>query len=92
MPIERTAGGGTTITGKAMNLWYAASIKSGIGLYLKTGIKARRDYTPTNMRLAAGQITGKVYAKSRKGLETALADLTTLLDEVRNPDAVPGPN
>jgi hypothetical protein len=56
--------------------WFRLNvIISAMSLYLKTGIKANRAYTPTNMRMVATEYTGKVYPKSRKGLESAYADL-----------------
>jgi hypothetical protein len=53
-------------------------IMSAIKLYLKTGMKANRAYTPANMRAVASQYTGKTYPRSRKGLEAALNDLNAL--------------
>lgn len=57
----------------------AKVIYSAIGLYLKTGMKANRMYTPANMRAAVTQYTGTVYKVSRKGLEQAYTDLGQLI-------------
>lgn len=48
--------------------------------HIKFGGRMRltRMATPTTMREIASEYTGKRYARSMKGLETALADLTEL--------------
>jgi hypothetical protein len=52
---------------------------SAVGLYLKTGMKANRMFTPANMRAAVTGYTGFSYPSSRKGLEKAYADLAQLV-------------
>lgn len=90
MPIETHGNGGATITGNAIN-WFAARVLlSGLGLYLKTGMQPNRSYTPARMRDAVSGYTGKRYARSRKGLEAAHADLATFLTD-RDPDSVTRP-
>ena len=75
--------GGTSFAGPdAVALYRAMAIRNAIGLYLKTGMKANRAYTPTNMRAAAGQITGKSY-RGRSGLIVAEADLTECINSVK---------
>ncbi len=69
-------------TPSAIDRWYVASLYHGIVLYLKTGMMARRGYTPANMREAATIQTGKTYARSRKGLIQAGRDVAPLLDKV----------
>jgi hypothetical protein len=44
-------------------------------MYIKHNIKVSRNATPANLRSIATEYTGKSYPRSRKGLETALADL-----------------
>ena len=48
--------------------------------HLKFGGKMRltRTATPANLRKIATEFTGKPYARSKKGMETALADLEAL--------------
>lgn len=86
MPIENHAGG-TSITGNAINWYRLKVIISAARLYLKTGMKANSMYTPTNMKNCISEYTGKVYPRSRKGLETAVADIEKLLKNV-HPDQV----
>jgi hypothetical protein len=38
--------------------------------------------TPSNLRNIASEFTGKSYPRSRKGLETALADLLAIKENV----------
>ena len=40
-------------------------IASALKLYAKTGMKANRAYTPTNMLNAASQITGKKFKRGQ---------------------------
>lgn len=86
MPIERSDSA-TTITGNAINWLQVRMILSAGDLYLKHGIKASRNATPANLRSLCTAYTGKEYVRSRKGLETALADLRSLFHGV-NPDSV----
>jgi len=66
-------------TPEQIDSYRAKVIYSAIGLYLKTGMKVSRMYTPANMRAAATGYTGTVYPVSRKGLEKAYADLGQLI-------------
>lgn len=88
MPIERSEGG-TTITGNAIN-WYRllVAIKAA-ELYIKTGMKASRVATPSNIREIVSGYTGKEYARSRKGLEQAVADGKELMQHVLPDNVVP---
>lgn len=70
----------TTFTGPQIDMFRLRVIRSAIGLYLKTGMKPNRFYTPKNMRGWAGGFTGKVYPASRRGLEMAYADLGVLMN------------
>ncbi|QIV65883.1 hypothetical protein Cp1R7AA1_020 [Mesorhizobium phage Cp1R7A-A1] len=61
MTIENN--NGTVIaTGNGVSVFQAITIKSALKLYAKTGIKANRAYTPTNMMAMAKKITGKKLA------------------------------
>ncbi len=57
----------------------ARVIFRAIDLYLKHGMQVNRLYTPAAMRAVVSEYTGKVYPRSRKGLEKARADLAELL-------------
>lgn len=71
----------------AVSTFAATAVIAGMRMFLATGMLANRAYTPTNMRAFTTRITGKHYARSRKGLEAAMADLTKWRDEMR--DALP---
>lgn len=86
MPIE-TSEGGISISGDAMELYRVLSLRSALSLYLKTGMKVNRAYTPTNMRTAATQYTGATYARSRKGLQAAHDDLAAMIKAHEGQDA-----
>jgi len=55
-------------------------LKNAIKMYVNHGIKANRTYTPKNMLLKAGEITGKSYKRGE--LPVALADLQSKYDEI----------
>lgn len=59
-------------------------IKNAIKLYKNTGMKANRAYTPTNMRRAAEQITGKTF--KARDWEGMIAALQEKLDEDSPPN------
>ena len=61
-----------------MPLFRALVIRSAIDLYLKTGIKANRNYTPKNMLRAAGEITGTTFKRGQ--LKKASAELGIWLE------------
>lgn len=48
-----------------------------IKMYLKTGMKYTRTYTPKNMMLVVGQLTGKTYKRTE--LRQAGQDLAEIL-------------
>jgi uncharacterized protein YjhX (UPF0386 family) len=66
-----------------MEYFRVFTAKQGIELYLKTGMLLTRVATPKKLRTIASQYTGKPYKASRAGLEAALADLRTLLDNFK---------
>lgn len=55
------------------------ALKSAVKLYVNTGMKANRAYTPTNMLKKAGEITGKNYKRGQ--LSIALEDLQAEYDK-----------
>jgi hypothetical protein len=58
---------------KAINAYVALVLASAIDLYVKTGMKANRAYTPTNMLKTASRLTGRQYKRNQ--LRQAAADL-----------------
>lgn len=71
----------TTFTGeKEVNTFVLVVIKNAIKLYIKTGMKANRDYTPTNMLRKASEFTGVAYKRGQ--LQIALDDLTKMYDDI----------
>lgn len=73
--------GGSSFTGqKAVNVFRLLALKSGLGLYLKTGMKPNRLWAPSKMVAAVTRETGKTYKRGRNGQEQALADLIALID------------
>lgn len=69
-------------TPEQISAFRIAVIQKAIDLYLRTGIRASRAYTPAAMRRAASGITGNAYNRSRKGLEQANADLVEVLERI----------
>jgi hypothetical protein len=65
-----------TFTGAQVSTYVVIVIKNAIDLYLKTGMKANRAYTPTNMLRTAGYYTGKQYKRGQ--LKQARDDLAAL--------------
>lgn len=69
-----------TFTGpKEVNTFVIVVLRSAISLYSKTGMKANRAYTSTNMLRKAGEITGKKYKRGQ--LQIAYDDLGNKLME-----------
>lgn len=64
--IKQTETGATVFAGRAaVEVFRAKTIASALRLYAKTGIKANRMYTPTNMLAAATQITGQKFKRGQ---------------------------
>jgi hypothetical protein len=80
MPVERGEHGGTMVTGNAVLGFRGVVLIQSLKLYLKTDgrMQSTRMATPSNMRAIASEFTGKPYARSRKGLVQALADMEAL--------------
>ena len=57
----------------------AAVLRSALKLYIKTGMKANRAYTVTNMIAMVNKLTGQSIPTTRKYLEQAL---TTIEDAI----------
>lgn len=71
----------TTFTGpKEVNTFVLVVLKNAIKLYLGTGMKANRSYTPTNMLAKAGEFTGKTYKRGQ--LQLAFDDLQAKYEEI----------
>ena len=73
-----------TLTGPAIDFFRLITVIKAIEIHIKTDGKMMltRVATPSNLRAIATEFTGKGYPRSRKGLETALADLTALKESV----------
>jgi hypothetical protein len=65
-------------TPEQIDKFRAITLISAISLYLKCGIIPNRTVTPGNMRKWASGYTGKQYARSKKGMTGALADLRAM--------------
>lgn len=64
----------TTFSGtRGVNTFRAISLKHGLALYARTGMKPNSAWTPTNMLKAASGITGKAYKRGR--YQEAMDDL-----------------
>ena len=70
MAIEQN-GGVTVITGEDIPRFQKIVVCSAMTLYINTGMKANRAYTPTNMLAFATQCTGKTFKKGKNGLIAA---------------------
>lgn len=67
-------------TGTEQTRCFAAiALKHAIRLYVKTGMKANRAYTPAAMLQAASGYTGKTYKRGQ--LQQAHDDLATWIDQ-----------
>lgn len=73
--IERGEAATTFVGPNATHLFAAVALRSAMGLYVKTGMKVNRFYTPTAMAKAATRYTGKTYKASKAGLTQAADDL-----------------
>ena len=70
----------TMFTGEAgVNTFVAVTLRSGLKLYAKTGIKPNRAWTPTSMMREAGRITGRKF--KARDYDGAVAALTEWLEE-----------
>lgn len=75
---------GFTVTGaESVNLYRAVLIKNALKLYIKTGMKANRAYTPKNMLAVVKEFTGVSFPNTAKGRQAALDAITAYLEERR---------
>lgn len=65
-------------TPEQIDSYRRAVLARSIKMYLDRGMLMTRTATPANMRKWVSEYTGKKYARSRKGLEQALIDITSL--------------
>jgi hypothetical protein len=63
------------------NIYVAISLKHGLKLYAKTGMRPNRSWTPTAMLRKATEITGRKYKRGQHG--EAAADVGRVLDVVK---------
>jgi hypothetical protein len=49
----------------ATTIYRAGALKAGLNLFRKTKTKPNRDWTPTAMLRAAGEITGRTYVRGQ---------------------------
>ena len=63
---------------RGVKTFRAISLKAGLRLFSKTGMKPNHAWTPTAMLKAAGTITGKVYKRGQYDL--AVTDLDAWID------------
>ena len=66
-------------TQHGIEMYRMTVIHSAIKLYLKTGMKVNRMYTPANMVQQVTQKTGKVYKRGKAGMTEAFNDLEAWL-------------
>lgn len=92
MTITQNASGGTTFTGKDdVALFSVITLKTAIGMYVRSKMIANRRLTPATMLAMAGEVTGKTYKRTQ--MQQALDDLTKYVDDakkVRSEAAAPG--
>lgn len=73
-----------TLVGAQVDYARLATVIMAMQMHLKSGGKMMltRVATPSNLRAIATEFTGKSYPRSRKGMETALADLLAIKQSV----------
>ena len=62
-------------TPHSIEMYRMIVIRGAIKIYLLTGMKANRKYTPTNMVQQVSQKTGKTYKRGKVGMTEAFNDL-----------------
>jgi hypothetical protein len=65
----------SALVGEQVRDAQALIVRRAIILWVQSGIKANRAYTPKNMAATAGSITGKRYTSSKKSLQQAADDI-----------------
>lgn len=66
-------------TPHSIEMYRMVVIRSGLKVYLETGMKVNRMYTPGRMVEAISQKTGKQYKRSKNGMKQAFEDITQWL-------------
>ena len=66
-------------TPHSIEMYRMTVIRTALKLYINTGIKANRMYTPKNMLGVIEQKTGVFYPTSKKGMLKAFEDLEAWL-------------
>jgi hypothetical protein len=66
-------------TPHSIEMYRMIVIRGAMKIYLLTGLKANRMYTPGNMVRAVAQKTGKQYKRGKNGMTEAFNDLETWL-------------
>jgi hypothetical protein len=80
--------GAIICTGEGVNIFQAIAVKGAIKLYINTGMKANRAYTPTNMLATAGRITGKTFKRGQlQAAHDALVEWIAAAKEARGDNA-----
>jgi hypothetical protein len=75
-----SSNGSTSFVGRpAVSVYQCKVIASALRLYAKTGMKANRAYTPTNMLRTASALTGKSFKRGQ--YEEAAVALTELAEK-----------
>ncbi len=69
---------------KNVSFMRLVTVIEGMKMHLRTGGKLRltRTATPARLRAIATEYTGKSYARSQKGMETALSDLYVIKEKM----------
>lgn len=65
-------------TSNSIKAYNAIVLRSALKLYMKTGIKANRDYTPKNMMKTAERLTGKTFKP--RAYQAAVDALTAMVE------------
>jgi hypothetical protein len=66
-------------TAHSIEMYRMTVIRTAMKIYLGTGLKANRMYTPANMVQAVAQKTGKQYKRGKNGMTEAFNDLEAWL-------------
>ena len=73
-----------TLVGAQIDYFRLITVIKAMEVHIKTDGKMMltRGATPANLRAIATEFTGKSYPRSRKGMETALADLLAVKESL----------
>lgn len=81
--INHHAGGGFTLTGKAIDIYQAATVRSALKMHIATGGRMRlsRNANPTHLMKLAAQITGRKF--KARDYATAMTALDQWITETK---------